>query len=255
MNRETARALKAINIRFYAEIADDFSLTRRDPWPGWQRAVSQLQRQDLSSPAVLDLGCGNGRFASFLEAEWGASYLYLGLDSSKALLEHARSAHSENTRLQFDQFDFMPDSGELQLPESHFDLIALFGVLHHVPSFETRRSLLAGLAERLRPGGILIVAAWQFGSEARFQSRILPWEQYNADAQKPIDLDELEPGDYLLRWADSASPRYCHFVDPEELDRLLAGGCCESVCRYTADGKSGNLNLYTVERRKTSANL
>ena len=191
MNIETTDALNRINQRFYTAIADDFSATRRDPWPGWSRAVRHLRCGEGVAPRVLDLGCGNGRFANFLEAEWGPHYHYLGIDSSEGLLGHARTALSGIPRVEFDLLDFLPDTGTLELPEGHFDLVALFGVLHHVPGFEMRRALLRALADLLTPGGTLIIAAWQFGSEARFQSRILPWEQYNAGTREPIDLGAL----------------------------------------------------------------
>ena len=80
MNPSTARALNRINRRFYAEIADAFSATRRDPWPGWKRAVDKLQPTSGRGPRVLDLGCGNGRFASYLETEWGPDFDYRGID-------------------------------------------------------------------------------------------------------------------------------------------------------------------------------
>jgi tRNA (uracil-5-)-methyltransferase TRM9 len=248
VNSETVQALNRINRRFYAEIADEFSATRRDPWPGWSRAVACLRGG--FEPRVLDLGCGNGRFATFLESEWGSSYSYLGLDSSAALLDHARSAHIGKPHIEFDQSDFLPDSRDIDLPDGPFDLIVLFGVLHHVPSFESRRRLVTESVGRLSAGGILVVAAWQFTSLSRFRSRIVPWERYNEGARNPIDPGELEPGDFLLCWADSSIPRYCHFVDSDELDRLVSDERTEPVCRYSDDGKSGNLNLYAIVRRQ-----
>jgi len=251
MNAKTCRALNAINRNFYAEIADEFSGTRRDPWMGWGRAVGHLPRPTEAPLKVLDLGCGNGRFASFLAGHLGPTMHYLGIDSSPAMLEHALLAHPNNSRISFEHLDFLPDSGGIQLPEGPFDLIVLFGVLHHVPGFETRRKLMVELVERLAEGGTLIVAAWQFALAPRFQSRILPWEQYAENGRIPIDLDELESGDFLLAWRDSTYPRYCHFVDLQELDSLFAGGGTVSLDRYTADGKSGDLNLYAVERQKS----
>jgi tRNA (uracil-5-)-methyltransferase TRM9 len=250
MNASTASALNRINRRFYAEIADAFSATRRDPWPGWKRAIEAMQAVNGSGPRVLDVGCGNGRFASYLETEWGPEFDYLGIDSSDALLEHARMAHDGKPRVALERFDFLPDTGAIETPDGEFDLVVLFGVLHHVPAHRNRRMLLTKLTERLAPGGLLVVAAWQFASAPRYRDRILTWEQYNENAPEPIDLNELEKGDFLLGWADSPSPRYCHGVDSKEMDRLLADLPTDPVCRFTADGKTDDLNLYAVERRQ-----
>jgi hypothetical protein len=65
-----------------------------------------------------------------------------------------------------------------------------------------------------------------------------------------VALDQLEPGDHLLRWgAGDALPRYCHFVDDGERSRLLAGLPLEPIDRYRADGKSQDLNDYILLRQ------
>ena len=137
-----------------------------------------------------------------------------------------------------------------EVERTRFFTVLLFGLLHHLPGFETRRGLLHRLAHRLAPGALLALAAWRFGAFERFQSRMLSWQDHNRRATEPIDPAQLEPRDYLLGWGGrDAPPRYCHFVDEEEMEALLAGLELERVDEFTADGSRGDLNHYVMLRR------
>ncbi len=46
MDLPTRRALDAINRRFYAAAAQEFSETRSHPWPGWERVLGHLEVAD-----------------------------------------------------------------------------------------------------------------------------------------------------------------------------------------------------------------
>lgn len=257
MNAKTQQALIDINRAFYAGVADDFSDSRWDPWPGWRRALRHLKQSADRPISVLDVGCGNGRFASFLEDELGQPFRYLGLDSSSALLSHAHGAGDPPSHIEFAQREILDSTVQLVPAGSRYDLIALFGVLHHVPAEASRRDLLQRLISHLTVGGILIVTAWQFGAFERFRARMLPWQTYNdriSDALEQIDERELEAGDHLLRWGATSLPRYCHFTNPDQLRELLATDRTEWVDEFSADGKTGDLNRYAVLRRRSDLN-
>lgn len=254
MNAKTQHALIDINRAFYAGVADAFSDSRQDPWPGWHRALSHLERLSGQPISILDVGCGNGRFAGFLENELGGPFCYLGLDSSSSLLAHARAALDSRPHIEFEQCEILDSTVQLAPSGSRFELIGLFGVLHHVPGETSRRVLLHQLISQLEVGGILIATAWQFGAFERFRARILPWEKYNERAREPIEIRELEPGDHLLPWGASALPRYCHFTTPDELRSLFPNHGVEWVDEFSDDGKTGDLNRYAVVRREPKAN-
>ena len=90
-------------------------------------------------------------------------------DTDAALLARAREALAgANGGFILERRDVIaqpPNSGQ-------YDLVALFGVLHHVPGAETRRALLRSLAERVAPGGLLAFACWRFMDYRRFRDRI-----------------------------------------------------------------------------------
>jgi SAM-dependent methyltransferase len=119
-------------------------------------------------------------------------------------------------------------------------LVALFGVLHHIPGAARRRDLVRALAAQVRPGGLLAFTSWRFYEYPRFRSRIIPF---------PPGLD-VEANDYLLDWRRGEhAVRYCHYIDDAEQADLIAAAGLMPVTAYRADGESGSMNSYVVLRR------
>jgi SAM-dependent methyltransferase len=249
MNETTVRALAAINRAFYREAAEEFSATREAPWPGWVRLLAVIGAHIPAGELdILDLGCGNGRFAAFL-AERVAEFDYLGIDASPRLLAAARARRLPAGSAEYRCADFIETPLEDCLPAKAFSLIVLFGVLHHIPGQERRRRLLRAAAGRLRPGGLLALTSWQFEVFRRFRDKLLPWEEFNRSAREPIDLAQLEPGDHLVPWGEQGVAfRYCHFTDEDETRRLLEELPLARVASYLADGREEKLNRYFVLR-------
>jgi len=249
MDAKTHAQLNELNRRFYAEVADDFDATRRNPWPGWERMLTHATPPPGRPLQVLDIGCGNGRLIEALDT-WGPRpFEYLGIDLSPSLLRHARERYADRTECAFAVGDALDSSAELPRRDPGFDLITLFGVLHHVPGETTRRRLVERLVDRLRPSGVFSVAAWQFAGVERFERRVVAPEDYNRRTEDPIDPAQLEPGDHLLRFAEAKLPRYCHHCDTAELEALFDDLPVRFLDAYASDGKSDDLNRYAVVTR------
>lgn len=257
MGPETAAALHRINLGFYERHAEHFSATRAAPWPGWRRVAALVEAgrsAESEVPSVLDLGCGNGRLAAFLDERWPGGFGYLGVDASAALLSLA-AARQRRADCRFLRRDLLLEGLPSDPPGAPFDLIAVFGLMHHLPGAENRRALLRRAARLLAPGGLLAVSFWQFGERPRFRRRVVEWEAYNRGAEKPIDVAQLEPGDMLLAWGEEdpsgacAPPvRYCCWTSPTVADRLLTGLPLAAVAAFSADGAGNDLNLYRILR-------
>jgi SAM-dependent methyltransferase len=257
MNAQTINRLNEINRRFYATTATEFDQTRGKAWLGWAKLAEHLQ----APLSVLDVGCGNGRFGLFLaeslpltpqppfpaseargsemRQEQASMIHYHGLDNNEALLAFAKEAFEgqANLKAKLETFDLVQQN----LPDEVYDLVVLFGVIHHVPGAEQRRAFMAELAKRVKKGSILCFASWRFYEFERFRERISEW---------PADL-EVEEHDYLLDWRRGENAlRYCHYVDDAEEDALIAATGMSVLARYRADGENNRMNSYVVLRHQ-----
>lgn len=231
MDDATVQRLNQLNREFYRVTAASFDRSRGQPWPGWERLLPYLP----TPVAVLDVGCGNGRFGRFLAERLGTNLTYYGVDSNPDLLAHARAALTDlDARLE--QRDVLVDP----LENGVYDLVALFGILHHVPGYDQRRAFMQALAGQVAPGGYLAFAAWRFYDFERFRARIVPWPEGW----------QIERHDYLLDWQREVQAlRYCHYVDDAEHADLVATTGLSDVLTFRADGKTGDMNRYSLLRR------
>ncbi|MGB1286986.1 MAG: class I SAM-dependent methyltransferase, partial [Aggregatilineales bacterium] len=213
--------------------ATEFDATRGRAWQGWEAILPYIP--DTASLSVLDVGCGNGRFAIFLDENISTPISYHGVDNSAKLLTFAKKSLfpldlQSLTLTEQDIITQPPDTGQ-------YNLVGLFGVMHHIPGAEHRLSMMKTLAERVLPGGLLIFAAWRFYEYERFSRRFV-------DA--PADLP-LEKGDFLLDWRrGERALRYCHYVDDAEHDALVAATGFTELKRYRADGSDNRMNCYSI---------
>lgn len=252
MNAETIRKLNAINRRFYDERADEFDQTRERAWRGWDELFDRYGSRIARSPRVLDVGCGNGRFARFLRQRRDEPFDYCGVDASPLGIEHARRRIGALPGVRLFQHDFVvePEPVPPALESERFDLVVVFGVLHHVPGREHRQHFLSSLARFLVPGGMLAYTVWRFDRFERFTRKLVPWDDYVRSAPG-IDRDELEPGDYIMTWgASEPAYRYCHAMSDEEAKTLESALPLTPLPSFLGDDE---LNAYYV--LAASANL
>jgi len=251
MDEKTVRTLNAINRSFYRDCAAEFSATRQEAWPGWHRIARLLREMPVDRDIhVLDVGCGNGRFAEFLALalpERRSSTHYLGIDASAPLLAAVRARTLPLAEVATLQADLVGARVAEQLAQRRFSLIAVFGVLHHIPGHGNRRALLESLARHLEPGGLMALAFWRLAESPRLRGKLRPWAEWNTSAEEPIDESRLEAGDQLLAWGPGGQAvRYCHFADEDETRRLVAATSLQTVATYTDDGRERDLNRYFV---------
>lgn len=252
MDHRTRDALRALNRAFYRARADDFAATRDHPWPGWDRLPLPAAAGVPGALRVLDVGCGNARLATALRTRIGHGFAYTGIDESAPMLRHARAAldRTDDVAAELLAIDVLARDPDDTLPDGPFDLVVAFGLLHHVPGRASRARLLACLADRVAPGGVLAFTAWQFADRPRFAGRIVPWREGAGPEGSALDPQAVEPGDHLVAFGEDREPlRYCHHCDDAELDALAGALPLLPLERYVADGRSGDLNHYVVLRR------
>lgn len=256
MDEATRQMLLSVNKRFYDEYSDSFGASRQRPWPAWETllsetlgATSEEARED-GQLRILDVGCGNGRFGVLAADRIGPQISYLGLDQSLGLLAQAQEAlegRVEQLRLQ--PMDLGNPGTALDELQQAFDIIGIFGVLHHLPGEAERRRLLTRLGRKLAPGGQLWASWWMLHHTERFDKKVVPWDRLGASSppQMAPDPRRLEEGDTLLSWQrDGFGLRYLHFPPKAEIERLQSLDGLRLVRSLASDGPTGRENLYLV---------
>ncbi len=248
MQKSIIKTLVALTNRMYAEQSKHFSDTRSSAWTGWETCLPFLPT--TNSLRILDVGCGNGRFGAFLRENVTSNreIEYVGVDSSQELLELASKGlqqceHMISTFVLLDLIERMLAEKPLLQPNRTYEVISLFGVMHHIPSYALRTQLLQELSQQLAPGGALLISFWQFAEHERFTQKVLEPTDFG------VDSSELEVGDFLLPWDSSENARYCHYADAQEQEKLLAATGLELLKTFSADGKTENLNTYHILQR------
>jgi 2-polyprenyl-3-methyl-5-hydroxy-6-metoxy-1,4-benzoquinol methylase len=239
MDKTIIERLNSINQEFYKVTASDFNQTRSEAWQGWQKLLPYLG--DFAGPLnVLDVGCGNGRFGLFLHQNLPQALDYTGIDNNSQLLAYAHHALTEaNFPFTLEHQDVITQPFTL---EKKYHVIVAFGVIHHIPSLDYRQTFLKRLAEGVALGGLLVFASWRFYEYPRFRERIVAWDESLAS--------HIEHHDYLLDWQRGESAlRYCHYVDDSEQEILIRATGLTLLETYRADGKTDDLNCYSILRR------
>lgn len=260
MTPATIKALNRLNQDFYLNQAATFAATRQYPWPSWERFATGYADSHPEPPSpwqVLDVGCGQGRFATYLEKRCLSTSLsttllaYTGCDLSTQLLDLAKQQHptTPSNRFIWQSVDLVPQLQATNQPphpplfnfHEKFHVIALFGVLHHIPAQDLREKLVINLAKYLAPGGEIWLSIWapaRLGVPAPpALSRIEVGKKYS------IDQSDLEDDDFFVGWQNSASVRYVHWLSATEEKQLIAAAQLTVVDHWESQlvGERGNI--------------
>ncbi len=244
MNPEIVNRLLEINRTFYTAFARSFADSRPRDQPGFWRLLPYIP----AGGRLLDVGCGDGRIARWLEAV-ERPVIYRGLDFSPAMVALARQRCRALRYVQatFRVADVAEPAWADDLPPASFDVVLALALLHHLPSFALRARFLRQVAALLKPGGICGLSTWQFLRAERLRRRVVSWSAVG------LSPEVLEPGDYLLDWRrDGYGYRYVHLVDEAEMARLIRAAGLVLVEAFDADGREGNLSRYVVLSRPPS---
>ncbi len=156
---------------------------------------------------LLDVGCATG---VFLDEARRAGFQGTGLDLVPSAVEYAHDRLGIDARL-----GLLEETG---FPSAHFDAVALFQTVEHVPS---PRELAKEIARVLRPGGVLLLTTPdRRGLLARLMGR---------------------------RWFEYYNEEHVTYFERESLRRLLAGSGFTISSLYTEFGRAFTLG-YVAER-------
>jgi len=236
MDSETVEKIHNLNYQFYLNFAEDFSETRQSLQPGVLRLLHLFQ----PGSSILDLGCGNGGLAREL-AKNGFPGTYLGTDFSSNLLQKATFDIPGDFPAEFIQLDLLEPSWQGIFPETPFDIVLSFAVLHHIPGKQGRLKVCRNIRQLISDQGIFYHSNWQFLKSERLKRKIIPWSEAG------FSENALEEGDYLLDWKRGGKGiRYVHHFSPDELSQLANQTGFRIKDSFYSDGKEGDLSLYQI---------
>ncbi len=181
--------LLALNRRFYATVAEEFDRTRQSLPAGMVTLAEKLMQPNPLR--ILDVGCGNGRFARAL-AQVGVQGHYTGVDADERLLALAAEQTQGLVNLPATlRMADLADADRVQAVADcgPFDVIVCLAVLHHFPGYALRARIVRTLAAQLAPEGVLALSTWQFLGSERFVEKLVPW------AEIGLSPAQVEPGD------------------------------------------------------------
>ena len=235
MNKKTVKLLNQLNIKFYKRTQEYFNRSRQYSWAGWGRLLPYFKEKAKEDGLkILDIGCGNGRFGEFLESKLKEKIEYTGMDNNEYLLEQVKINVKDAEIVKQNVLDKWKIKGK-------FDGIILFGLMHHIPGEENRIRILKQAKERLNKNGILIFTTWRFKDLERMAKKIV----------KKHKFKNLEENDYILDWKKGVRAyRYCHFIDGDELRKIIGKLRMKTLDIFEADAKEGRGNKYIVLQQR-----
>jgi tRNA (uracil-5-)-methyltransferase TRM9 len=254
MTQNTIDKLNKINQDFYFRISKYWNNKVDSAWFGWNTLLPIIQEKfkDKEEISVLDLGCGNARFATFLQSNLPNLIVnYVGIDTDSQFLQNGKTRNkNDSSKFRLIQNDLIKNEWNKELNKQEFDLVVLFGILHHIPSSIARQNLLNQSSELLKLDGIAVFTGWRFLDKERLGKRVLnPKQLFYQHALNFFGLnkDDLEEDDYLLDWVKyEYSIRYAHYISKLEANNMAIKASLNIKTHFIDDSLQRDQNNYWI---------
>ncbi len=270
MTPKTIQTLSRLNQRFYELSGSKWNAKPNYYWEGWVELLKYLEYlKPKKSIRVLDIGCGNGRFANFLmeyfPVDVPKQIEYIGVDFSVPMLNQI----TDQTRLdnlsihkitrRFAQVDLIEEPIDgLGLDFDSFDLIVAFGLIHHIPSHTLRSQSVNNWAKYLAQNGLFVMTTWQYLDVPRLAKHCLdPTDFVTQAIYQGLKIEKMEKGDNLLKWVKympegQYTLRYSHYFEDREIEEILEASGLQAIASYRMDGGTEVRNKYWVAKKTRS---
>jgi ubiquinone/menaquinone biosynthesis C-methylase UbiE len=162
------------------------------------KAAKDAIRSGAEQPRAFDFGCGSGNLTSHL--------LALGLDVTAAdvspgFLNLVRSRYPQVSTLLMNGRDLS------NVPDSSFDLVATYSVLHHVPDYI---GAVREMARICRPGGVVCIDHEQ---NEHYWDRDPIYDRFQREAVRFDWRKYLRPMNYVHRLRRVFDPKFANEGD------------------------------------------
>lgn len=230
MKKEIAEKILNETEKGYDLISGKFSATRKHFWRNLEFIGDYVKDGDK----ILDFGCGNGRL---LELFGEKKIEYIGMDVSEKLIDIAKERYASSGA----KFQKISGQDSLAFPNDYFNAIYSIAAFHHLPSEEYRKEITTELFRVLKPGGRVVITAWNLYQLKYLKNLLGNW------LSKLSGRSDLDWKDCYISFTDNQGrifQRYHHAFSKRELKKLFQGAGfeiekCEKIGR----------NLVLVGRR------
>lgn len=197
----------------YDRLADAMDRTRQSGWHEIEPFLPVL----FAPSRVLDIGCGNGRMVTTLYGEDPVSGkmrnpAYVGIDFSEELIVRAKARYGVSYP---DAVFAVGDATALSFADASFDAAIMIAVLHQIPGDAARLRSLREAYRVLRPGGTLVLTAWNLWQPRYLGYVVQGW------FLKLFGARGMDWGDSFIPWKGSGVRRYYHACTMRSLTRLV----------------------------------
>ena len=269
MNQVTIDQINLINKDFYSKISSQWNQKLDSKWMGWNRLITHIKNnfENKDIIRILDLGCGNGRFATFLNANLKQKIEYTGVDFDTFFLQQAKdrdeytTQNTYNTK-KFNKFDLIDldltkdNLTKIFINKGHnqkYDLVVLFGLIHHIASKNSRLQLLnlaKSCLDDQNTNGLLVWTSWRFLDQPRLLKRVVDLDSplgQQIIKDNNLDIKQLEIGDHFLSWVKhDYAIRFSHYINEQEGKNLINSTNLKLLDYYVDDSITQNLNGYYI---------
>jgi SAM-dependent methyltransferase len=238
MDKSIVERILKLNSDFYQLHGDSFSNSRSKAWEGWGRVLKNLYQLEKDNLKIVDLGSGNGRFYDYLRKNFNEKFDYLAVDTSEVLLNNASKRYGKFSNYKQQKVDVILN---LEKINNTFDVTVAFGLTHHIPSDDLRKSFFEKTADLTKQNGVLVLSFW-YPKESKFISN------------KEFDSKSLDTGDFFMGWGNKKDAvRFVHIYSDGDINKLVALMKEKSLFlldKFTADITSKSSNLYLIFKKE-----
>lgn len=159
-----------------------------------QRFVELLKNYSFTKKKVLDIGCGTGKYLSFLEKR---GFVTDGIDSSPTAIEMTKEILSKSATIQ------LADMYSFAYPENTYDLVISISTLHHGRKTQIKNTI-AQIYSSLVPEGKILIT--------------LPMLDTKSTGESFKNHSELEPGTFIPNSGPEEGIPHSFFSEDEVRD-------------------------------------
>lgn len=236
---------------FYNAQAESFSQTRKRHWPEFEHIISVIKKNKKKNISILELWCGDWRFARYLDEKLDKDMYYVWVDLSENLIKIATNETADAEFVVSEMWDYLND-----IEQESLDFVVMVASFQHINTSKKRLEILKKIYKWLKYGWKVIMTNWSFSDwfVDKYKKVII-----KALFKKVFTLWISKLNDLYIPWKDweLVFERYYHIFNLEEISQLLkVSGFVLNDCCYIdgswekTQGRKNSRNSFVVAEKE-----